>query len=170
MQMIWKFVLSVAVFCALVSAGATRAEEPSGCDAFKWSIATDQAALAAEGLPTVEDGGALGYAAGATVRLVPVDKAHFRQLPERTPRPETFAAVVELPPPPAPGVYRISLSDAAWLDAIQDGVALKPRAFSGARDCPHVRKSLRFELSDKPVTIQISNVAGRAISLVVLPK
>lgn len=168
--MIQKSVLTVAVFCALLSAGAARAEEPSGCDAFKWSIVTDQADLAAEGLPAVEDGGALGYGAGATVRLVPVDKAHFRQPPERAPRPETLAAVVELPPPPAPGVYRVSLSAGAWVDAIQDGAALKPRAFSGARDCPHVRKSLKFQLSDKPVTIQISNVAEPAISIVVLPE
>lgn len=165
-----KTLFLVAAFCAFFPAGAALAEEPSGCDAFKWPIARDQAALAAEALPSLDDGGAIAYGAATTVRLASGGTVKFRQPPERAPGPQTYGAVIELLAPPAPGVYRVSLSAGAWLDAIQDGVTLKPLAFSGARDCPHIRKTLKFQLSDKPVTIQISNVAGPTISVVVLPE
>jgi hypothetical protein len=143
------------------------AEEPAGCDSFKWPVAEDQAALGASGLAAVDAGGTLALGRAAKVRLAPAAQVAFALAPERAPKPETFAAVVTLPPPPAPGVYRVTLSEAGWIDVIQDGAAIRPLAFSGARDCPHVRKSLKFQLSARPVTIQLSNVAAKEAALIV---
>jgi len=43
-------------------------------------------------------------------------------------------------------------------------------AFSGAKDCPHIRKSLKFKLTGQKVVIQISNAAAPDIILVALPE
>ncbi|WP_374546360.1 hypothetical protein [Rhodoblastus sp.] len=162
-----KSLILVACFSAALAARAARAEEPVGCAAFKWSIAEDQTALSAEKRAMVENGGALAYGAATTARLAPLDAIRFPSPPERAPKLGTFAAIVTLPAPPVAGVYRLTLSDAAWVDAIQDGAALKPLAFSGARDCPHVRKTLKFQLSDKPLTLQISGAPAPEIALIV---
>jgi hypothetical protein len=160
-----------AFLFALALGGAVRAEESTGCAAFKWPVAQDQSALAAEGLASVENGGAIKTGGATRIRLVASDKVQFLQPPDRPPRPDTYAAVVELAPS-APGVYRLSLSDGAWIDVIedQDRAALRPLAFSGAKDCPHIRKSLKFRLSGQKATIQISNSATQAISLAILPE
>ncbi len=146
-----------------------RAEEPSGCDKFKWPIAREQSALASPDKQLVEDGGAVAPGKAVIVHLAPVGKVHFAQEPQRAPAPDTAAAVLKLAAPQA-GVYTISLSAGAWIDVIQDGAAQKPLAFSGARDCPNIHKSLKFQLSAEDATLQISNVAASEISLVVMPQ
>jgi len=151
---------------ALPFASAARAEEPSGCAAFKWPVDADQAALGSGGLAAVDQGGTLALNRAVLVKLAPADAVSFAMAPERVPKPETFAAVLTLPPP-APGVYRITLSEAGWIDVIQNGAMIHPLAFSGARDCPHVRKVLKFQLSGGAVTIQLSNVAASEAALIV---
>ncbi len=160
----------------LVIALATmaRAEEPVGCDKFKWPILREQAALAAaEGKNAAADG-VVAAGAAIVVPLRDVDKTSFVQPPQRAPTEKTYGAVLKLAAPSA-GIYTLSLSAGAWIDVIQDGAALKPLAFSGAQDCPHIRKSLKFQLAPQEATIQISNVhisngATPEISLVVLPE
>lgn len=51
---------------------------------------------------------------------------------------------------------------------IQNGATLKPLAFSGARDCANIRKTLKFKPQPTKTTLQISNVAGPEIAIVVL--
>ncbi len=53
---------------------------------------------------------------------------------------------------------------------IEDGAAAKPLAFSGAKDCPHIRKTLKFKLAGQKAVIQISNAAAPDIILVALPE
>jgi hypothetical protein len=161
--------LRLAAPLLLLALSPLHAEEASGCDKFKWSIARQQAALASAGKATVADGGALSVGTALRVPLSPVEKIHFKQTPERAPAPATYAAVLTLAPPAA-GVYTLSLSAGAWVDVFQDGAALHPLAFSGARDCPDIRKSLKFQFSAKPTVIQVSNAAAPEISLVVLPE
>ena len=99
----------------------------------------------------------------------PVEKIHFAQAPERAPAPASYAAVLTLASPAA-GVYTVSLSAGAWIDVFQDGAALHPLAFSGARDCQNIRKTLKFQLAAQKTVIQISNSAAAEISIVVLPE
>jgi hypothetical protein len=153
----------------MFAAGPVRAEEPSGCDKFKWPIDDEQAALASPDKRTVEDGGALVPGKAVVVHLAPVDNVHFQQPPQRPPAPDSTAAMLKLPSPQA-GVYTVSLSAGAWIDVIQGGVQQKPLGFSGARDCPNIHKTLKFRLSAEDVTIQISGFAAPEISLVVMPK
>ena len=158
---------AVALLAFALSATPLRAEEPSGCDKFKWPIGTQQAALANPAKAAVSDGGALGVGGAALAQLAPVDQAHFQQKPERAPRPGSYGAVLTLAAPAA-GIYTVSLSEGAWIDVIQNGATLKPLAFSGARDCPHIRKTLKFRLEPTKTTLQISNVAAPEIAIVVL--
>ena len=161
--------LAAPLLLLALSSPPSHAEEASGCDKFKWPIACQQAALASAGKATVADGGALSVGTALRVPLSPVEKIHFTQTPERPPAPATYAAVLTLAPPAA-GVYTVSLSAGVWIDIFQDGAALHPLAFSGAKDCPDIRKSLKFQLSAKTAVIQVSNAAAPEISLVVLPE
>ena len=162
--------LRLAAPLLLLALSPSHAEEASGCDKFKWPIARQQAALASAGKATVADGGALSVGTALRASLSPVEKIHFTQTPERAPAPATYAAVLTLAAPPAAGVYTVSLSAGAWIDVFQDGAALHPLAFSGAKDCPDIRKSLKFQFSAKTAVIQLSNAAAPEISLVVLPE
>lgn len=89
--------------------------------------------------------------------------------PERTPkRADAFAGALSFAAAPA-GRYKITLSDAGWIDVIQDNRYLKPVAFTGALDCPGVRKSVEFEIGPEAFTLQLSDVAAPTISVVLTP-
>jgi len=70
---------------------------------------------------------------------------------------------------PKAGTYRITLSEGAWIDVIQDGAALKATAHSGATGCDGVRKSVKFELAPGPMIIELSGTTAHAVALVVTP-
>ena len=82
--------------------------------------------------------------------------------------PTKFAGFVTLPAPAA-GDYIVSLSGEAWIDVIQDGKPVESYSHSGDPNCPGMRKSVRFTLAAKPVTIQISNGPEDHILLAVTP-
>jgi hypothetical protein len=63
----------------------------------------------------------------------------------------------------------VSLSTGAWLDVVQDGHFLKPKAFSGATDCDGIRKTMKYELSASPFALQVSGVREDSISIAILP-
>ncbi len=164
-----QVLLGAALLALVVASSPTRAEEPVGCDKFKWPIVREQAALAAADKQSIAPESALAPGTAALVHLAPVEQAHFALEPQRTPAAASNAAVLKFTAPAA-GVYTVSLSAGAWIDLIQDGAALKPLAFSGVRECPHIRKSLKFQLAPQEALIQISNVAEREISVVVMPQ
>ena len=70
---------------------------------------------------------------------------------------------------PKPGQYQITASAEGWIDVIQDGKPLASTAYSGRRDCPDVRKSVRFDLQSGAVTIQVSGVDSKLVKLAILP-
>ena len=141
----------------LIGATAAFAAEPSGCDKFKWPIETERAALTTAERPLVKSGGDLMTPGSAvTVALVPLAEAKLPTPSERNFPPDAFGGFVTVAAPKDAGPYTVSLSDALWVDVVQDGKLLRPLAFSGATDCAGIRKTIRFELAAKPVTIQLS--------------
>src|SRR5580700_10189801 len=107
------------LFIAFVLLGAVpawAADEPSGCDKFKWNIDHERAALTA---------------------------------PERAPKEGTFAGFISFKSAKA-GIYTVSMPTGAWIDLVQDGHSLKPKAFSGATDCDGIRKTVKFDISASP--------------------
>ena len=159
---------TILLLLALAPAPAL-AEEPSGCENFKWPIAKPQAALAAPGA-NLENGGALTIGTAARVKLRAGRQGCLRPSAGQGLPSTNIAAVLDLPKPSAAGVYTISLSGGAWIDVFQDNLALKPTDHSGVKDCPNIRKTLKFQLTPLTTVIQISNSPAPEVSIVILPE
>jgi hypothetical protein len=156
---------------ALLGAPAYAAEEPSGCDKFKWDIARERAALTAPDRANINSGSELAAVSstGMTLALVAPADAKLPSPPERAPKEGTFAGFANFKTVPKAGIYTISLSAGAWVDVVQDGHVLKPKAFSGATDCDGIRKTMKYELAASPFVLQLSGVKENAVSIVIRP-
>lgn len=163
-----RFLRVLAVFVAVSTAGAAMAQEPVGCDKFKWSIDKERSMLM----------GAKPFAAGADIaqplaaavklELSPLADAKLPTEPSRKPKnPDSYAGFVRYAALPKSGTYRVTLSDAAWIDVVQDGQAAKSIAHSGALACEGIRKSVKFNLAASPFVIEISGTDARQIGIAV---
>ena len=166
--------MRTAVLLALVVFGvapAWAAEEPSGCDKFKWPIERERAALTAPDRTKVTSGGELASlpSSGLTLALVAPADAKLPTPPERAPKDGTFAGFTSIKTAPKAGLYTVSLSSGGWVDVVQDGHFLKPKAFSGATDCDGIRKTMKYELSAGPFVLQVSGTKENSISVAILP-
>jgi len=161
--------LSVALF--LFAGPAFAAEEPSGCDKFKWGIEHERAALTAPDRAKLSSGSELAAmpATGFTLALLEPAAAKLPSPPERAPKDGTLAGFAAFRTAPKAGLYTISLSAGAWIDVVQDGHFLKPKAFSGATDCEGIRKTMKYELSASPFVLQVSGTPEKTISIAILP-
>jgi hypothetical protein len=166
--------MRAALLVALALLGAApawAAEEPSGCDKFKWNIEHERAALTAPDRVKLTSGGELAVlpSTGMTIALRPPAEAQLPTPPERAPKEGTFAGFANFKGAPKAGLYTVSLSAGGWVDVMQDGHFLKPKAFSGATDCEGIRKTMKYELSASPLLLQISGTKEDSISIAILP-
>jgi hypothetical protein len=155
----------------LGTAPAYAAEEPSGCDKFKWNIEHERAALTAPDRIKLVSGGELSAlpSTGITLALVTPGEAKLPSPPERAPKEGTFAGFASVKNAPKAGLYTISLSAGGWVDVVQDGHFVKPKGFSGATDCDGIRKTMKYELSASPFVLQISGTKEDSVSVAILP-
>ena len=155
----------------LGTAPAWAAEEPSGCDKFKWPIERERAALTAPDRVKLASGGELAAlpSSGVTLTLRPPGEAKLPSPPERAPREGTFAGFVSFKSPPKAGLYTVSLSTGGWVDLMQDGHFVKPKGFSGATDCEGIRKTMKYEISPSPFVLQVSGTKEDSVSIAILP-
>jgi hypothetical protein len=163
--------LSIGVLLLLSVAPAWAAEEPSGCDKFKWPIEHERAALTAADRAKLASGSEISAmpSSGLILTLVAPAEAKLPTPPERAPKDGTFAGFTSFKTAPKAGVYTISLSAGAWVDVVQDGHFLKPKGFSGATDCDGIRKTMKYELSAAPFVLQVSGSKDASISVAILP-
>ena len=149
---------------------AWAADEPSGCDKFKWNIDHERAALTAPDRVKLASGAELAAvpATGMTVSLTAPADAKLPTPPERAPKEGTFAGFISVKGIKA-GIYTVSMPTGAWIDLVQDGHNLKPKAFSGATDCDGIRKTVKFELSASPFVLQVTGTKDNSISVAILP-
>jgi hypothetical protein len=158
----------------LILAGVANAAEPVGCDKFAWPLARERGLLLNPNKTSMSmvSSQALDRANSKAVALalVPSADAHLPMAPERAPKSaDSFAGLVHFAGAAKPGAYKLTLSDAAWADIIQDGKFVKSIAFTGATGCTGVRKSVKFELSAAPFVVQISGAANESIAFVLTP-
>jgi hypothetical protein len=158
-------------FALLSAAPAWAAEEPSGCDKFKWPIERERAALTAPDRLKLGSGGELAAvpSTGMTLTLHPPGEAKLPSPPGRAPKEGTFAGFAGFKNAPKAGLYTISLSAGGWVDVVQDGHFLKPKGFSGATDCEGIRKTMKYEISQNPFVLQVSGTKEDSISIAILP-
>jgi hypothetical protein len=155
----------------LGTAPAWAAEEPSGCDKFKWNIDHERAALTAPDRVKLASGAELAGlpATGLTLGLSTPAEAKLPTPPERAPKEGTFAGFATFKNPPKAGLYTISLSAGGWVDVVQDGHALKPKGFSGATGCDGIRKTMKYQIGASPFVLQISGIKENSVSVAILP-
>ena len=162
---------SAIALLLLSAAPVWAAEEPSGCDKFKWPIEHERAALAASDRTRLASGGEVNAlpSSGMILSLVTPAAAKLPTPPERAPKHGTFAGFANFKTVPKAGIYTISLSAGAWLDLVQDGHVLKPKGLSGATDCDGIRKTMKYELSASPLVLQVSGAKEDSVSVAILP-
>jgi hypothetical protein len=163
---------SLLVALALLGAApAWAAEEPSGCDKFKWGIERERAALTAPDRLKLASGAELAALPPHAVILALRSPAEAKlpTPPERAPKDGTFAGFASIKTAPKAGLYSFSLSAGGWVDVVQDGHSLKPKAFSGATDCDGIRKTMKYELSASPFVLQVSGTKEDSVSIAILP-
>ena len=155
----------------LLGTAPAWAEEPSGCDKFKWNIDRARAALTAPDRVNLASGGDLAAvpSTGMTIALRTPSEAKLPSPPERAPKDGTFAGFANIKAAPKAGFYAVSLSAGGWVDVIQDGHFLKPKAFSGATDCDGIRKTMKYEISAAPFVLQVSGTKENSVSIAILP-
>jgi hypothetical protein len=166
--LIVKSLILVVVSWAI--AGSALAQEPVGCDKFKWPLDKERATLNGTDLPKVVSGGRVTFPIpfATIVALVPFADAKLPAPPERTPKsPDSFAGFFQAPAPAQAGNYKITLSAEGWIDVAQAGQAVKSTAFSGAMGCEGIRKSVKFDLAAAPFTVELSGVKADEIKVVI---
>jgi hypothetical protein len=160
----------ILVVVSWAMAGAALAQEPVGCDKFKWPLDKERATLNGTDLPKVVSGDHVTFPIpfGTIVALVPFADAKLPAPPERAPKsPDSFAGFFEAKAPPQAGSYKITLSAEGWIDVEQAGQAVKSTAFSGAQGCEGIRKSVKFDLAAAPFTVELSGVKTDSIKLAI---
>lgn len=163
-------VLAIVGLCLTLSMPLPlRAASTGGCESFDFPVATDLQWMRAADAEALTSGARLAAppAKAMDVALKPVADVAFVRPPEgKTKDGEpAFGAVIELASVAMPGIYQVSLSAKGWIDVVQGGVALKTVAHSGKSDCEGLRKSVRFDMKDGPVTLQISGVTTSSIKI-----
>jgi len=161
--------LSAVAFFTASLVAPTWAQEPLGCDKFKWPVQKEMEALRAPNLKNVAAGSDVSAVPFAgTVALVALNDANLPKPPERAPKSDTFAGHLSVATAAA-GTYSISLSDAAWLDVLQDNRFLKPAAHSGVQGCEGIRKVVKFDLGSAPFIVQITGAPTERLNIAILP-
>ena len=158
----------------LLAAAPLCAAEDTGCAAFLWPIAKEQAAFARPDLPTIESGAKLGAWSeqAFALKLKPQAEAALAVPPSGEPMTKVdkpFAGTVTFDAPAAAGVYHVTLSGPAWIDIVQGGALVPAAAHTGAHDCPDVHKSARFELAKAPLVLEISGSKAEVIKVGIVP-
>jgi hypothetical protein len=159
---------SLALAIALPGVAPAFAQDPVGCDKFKWPVDMARAALSTANQQVVASGAEVTTVAAEAVNLKPEADAKLPIPPERQQKAGTFAGFVTVTNLAA-GTYMIGVSDSAWVDVVQNDTYVKPKDFSGVTGCAYLRKALKFDLATAPATIQLSGVEKNTINLVILP-
>jgi hypothetical protein len=164
---------AIIILAACTIAGPCFAQEPVGCNKFKWPLDKERATLTGTDLPKVVSGDRVTWQIpwATTLALVPFADAKLPTPPDRAPKsPTSFAGFVQVAAPARAGTYKITLSSEGWIDVVQDGHAVKSTAFSGATGCEGIRKSVKFDLAAQPLTIELSGVPADTIGIVLTPE
>jgi hypothetical protein len=161
---------AIAFFACCALAAPALADEPVGCDTFKWPLDKERGMLANADAITVASGMklALPLPVAVTVALLPFADAKLPMAPERPPhRADSFAGFISVPAPPQGGSYKITVSSEGWIDLVQGGHLLKSGPHTGAAGCPGIRKSVKFDLESAPFVVQLSSVPAKKIGVAI---
>ena len=160
--------MRAAAFAALALCFATPALADPPCSKLAWPLVHEQALMKAPAAH-VNSGAILGVLPDQSLALAlrPSGDAKLPFPSAKPGDPQKFAGYLRITVPP--GDYLVSLSSEGWIDVYQDGIVVASTAHTGDPNCPGLRKSVRFPLGDKPVTLQISNAPAAAVTVAITP-
>jgi len=167
----WHGLGRLALLASILLSSATGAQaDDAACANFKWPLAEERAWFAKR--PAVETSSSASVpelpAGALAVPLVPSGTVKFALAPARKAKGDADnGAAVTIAALPRAGRYQVTLSADAWIDVIQDGAAAASVDHTGMRECPGVRKSVRFDLKPGPIVIQISGAAETRMLLAI---
>jgi hypothetical protein len=166
----WLLGVGLSAVALAAAPSLAQAQEGSGCGGFRWPLEPERAALIRSDKPSLANGGALALNIAMTLELQPLTSAGLPKAPERAPKlAQAFAGHFALAAPAKPGVYKITISSPGWIDVLDGGDYLHPKAFTGAVGCDGARKSVKFDLPSRPLALQFSGVESDRISVIVSP-
>ena len=140
------------------------------CQDFDWPLGNELAFFSTPGSPDVASGKDVpSYSLGGIAQLQPVAGVKFPRPPEKPSETGTLGAFVNVKHITVGGMYQVTLSEAAWIDAVQNGEVLKPVRVTMQMDCPGLHKSVRYMIKAGPFTLQFSNASVAKLNFVVLP-
>jgi hypothetical protein len=141
-----------------------------GCESFKWPLDKERAAFDDAALERAASGVARGPLKEQAFNLVLVPaKEVAYAVPPAKKKHDGFAGLVAFTAPEKPGIYQVTLSSEGWIDLVQNGAALDTTDHSGAKNCPGLRKSVRFEVGGAPLALQISGAPADTIKVAIRP-
>ncbi|QIG47104.1 hypothetical protein G5V57_04720 [Nordella sp. HKS 07] len=163
--------LAGAAALLFILANPVAAEDTAACGKFKWPLSVEKSWFdAVSDLKAYASGAAVSQLSeGAlTLALRPMAEITFALPPEGKPKPDkTLGALLNFTKVTKPGRYQVTLSDEAWIDIVQAGAYRPSGEFSGVRDCPDLRKSVRFEFTDAPLILQLSGASAPTIKVAI---
>jgi hypothetical protein len=155
---------NTATFLAFALLGAMAipaTAQEDGCTGFSFPVDTEIAWMKAADSEAVEAGAKMP---GLPAKAVTLKLKMTRDiaLPAKSGRKRqaiggaTYSGWFEIANLPKSGMYQISLSLEAWIDAVQNGELVQSHSFSGRPACKAVRKSVRYELGAGPAIVQVA--------------
>lgn len=148
----------IAVMAPLAAFGA----EQDACSGFRWPVETELAWMTAADTLPLETGAEIATPPlkAVSLKLKPASTAALPVKPSAKPHeaaaPDSFSGWFRIANLPKEGVYQVTLSHHAWIDTIQDAAPVATAGFTGKPACQAIRKSVRFQLGQGPVLVEIS--------------
>jgi hypothetical protein len=168
--MAWVLRAAAAGLCALALLPRPAASGPAHdpCAGFAWDVRRERALFAGDARDLAAGRKAAAAPALATGQLYELElsaqpEVSFVAPPGKVWRAEaTYAGLATLSVTAA-GVYRIALDQAAWVDVIAHGVAIRARDHQGRPGCSAPHKIVEFELpAATPLVLQFSRAPASA--------
>jgi hypothetical protein len=163
-------IFAIGVTLALISAATSaRAEDAPGCNALAWPLDPERAAFSSDKLESIGTGAARGPWKEQTflLKLAPQESVGFAQPPgdRHPPKGKTFGGTVSFEAPGHAERYYVTLSSEGWIDVVQHGAIIRSDAHTSAKECPGVRKSVRFPVGEFSTVLQVSGVPADTIKI-----
>jgi hypothetical protein len=164
--------LSTILLLTLCTAHPASAADP--CEGFTWDVARERTLFAGSPRAATAANG-IGHAPAITMErlyelaLVAQESVHFAATPGKDLHKDAYAGLVRFRVP-KDGLYRVSLDQPIWVDAVASGMIVRSKDFRGQRGCSTPHKVVEFALPAKQdLLLQFSNAASPHVRVTITP-
>jgi hypothetical protein len=157
----------------LLLGGIAAADMPEGCT-FTWNVTHELALFgAAAGSATAGRDAASAPTLEADklyeLALTPQSEVSFAHPPSKRALSDGAFAGMAKVHITTPGVYRVAIDGAFWIDVLADGKLLTSGDFTGAHGCKTLRKLVEFPMPAGDVLVQLSGAGVAHVHMAMTP-